>query len=396
MKLPRLLLATSFLFMCLLTVAPHATRAWRANNTSNNQPPVANNDSYTRHGPGNIGPILQNDSDPDGNPMTAVLVTTPSHGSLGGIDGNSFSYSPTNSSFVGTDSFTYRACDNQSACSNLATVTINVVNQAPVALGEFFVARGATVFGPMMANDFDPDPGDQLFYTQVNGASHGNVFGLPNPPFTSDMQSYVPNTNYTGVDSFEYKVCDQFLHCSNTVKVTFYVIQAGGDNNGLADCNSTVGQPINVTNGNMYLQQVDHVLPGAGHMIHVRRTYNSNSTQLGLFGRGWSTAYDESLTIFDSSVVRLNAPDGRAIYFGRPIGSSGAFLSLAGDFHGQITQTAGGYNLTLKDSSIHQFNSSGRLNAFIDRNGNQTSLQYNLSNKLTSVTDPFGRLLFFS
>jgi YD repeat-containing protein len=185
------------------------------------------------------------------------------------------------------------------------------------------------------------------------------------------------------------------FHCSNTVKVIFYVIQAGGENNGEADCNSIVAQPINVTNGNMYLQHMDYMLPGAGHMIHLERTYNSNSTQIGLFGRGWSTAYDESLTLFDSSVVRLNAPDGRGIYFGRPPGSSGAFLSLVGDFHGQITQTAGGYNLSLKDGTLHQFNSTGRLNGFIDRNGNQTTLQYNVSGKLSSVTDAFGRVLSF-
>jgi hypothetical protein len=139
----------------------------------------------------------------------------------------------------------------------------------------------------MMDNDFDPDPGDQLFYTQVSGASHGTVFGLPNPPFSSDIQEYQPTPGYTGVDSFEYKVCDQFFACSNVVKVTFYVIQAGGENNGKSDCISSVGQPVNVTNGNMYLQQTDHVLPGVGHMIHLERTYNSNSIRIGLFGRGW-------------------------------------------------------------------------------------------------------------
>lgn len=394
MKLTRLLL-TLVSFILLLAIAPNATRAWRVA-ALNNQPPVANDDSYTRHGPGTIGPVLLNDIDPDNNyPLSAVLVTTPSHGSLSALSGGSFTYTLINSTFVGTDSFTYKACDNLGACSNAATVTINVVNEPPSAIGEFFTARGATIFGPLMANDFDPDPGDQLFYTQVSGASHGTVIGLSNPPFPSDIQSYVPHANYTGVDSFEYKVCDQFLLCSSVVKVTFFVIQAGGENNGVADCNSSVAHPINVTNGNMYLQQVDHVLPGAGHMINLERTYNSNSTQTGLFGRGWTTAYDESLTIFDGSVIRLNGPDGRSLYFGRPVGSSGAFLSLTPGFYGQITSTAGGYNLLLKNGTVHQFNSNGRLNGFIDRNGNQTSLACNLSGKLSSVTDPFGRVLSF-
>jgi hypothetical protein len=64
------------LFILLLVIAPRATRAWRAVFISDNQPPVANNDSYTRHGNGSVGPVLQNDSDPDANyPLTAVLVT---------------------------------------------------------------------------------------------------------------------------------------------------------------------------------------------------------------------------------------------------------------------------------------------------------------------------------
>ena len=215
---------------------------------------MANNDSYTRHGPGTIGPVLLNDFDPDANyPLTAVLVTTPSQGNLSGLDGNSFSYTPNQPSFVGTDSFTYRACDTLGACSNSATVTINVVNEAPVALGESFVAHGPINFGPMMANDFDPDMGDQLFYTQVNGASHGTVFGLPNPPFSvrySKLSTGIPVTPVSTALS------TRFATNFSRVRIlsrSLYVIQAGGENNGVPDCNSIVGEPINVTNGNMYL-----------------------------------------------------------------------------------------------------------------------------------------------
>ena len=145
----------------------------------------------------------------------------------------------------------------------------------------------------------------------------------------------------------------------------------------------------------MYLQQTDYQLPGAGHNIQLLRTYNSKSSLTGLFGKGWSTVYDESLQVYDSNLVRLNEPDGRATYFGRVIGSSGAFSPLEGDFHGQLTQTAGGYTLSLQDGSNHQFNSTGRLLSLTDRNGNQTSLAYNLSGKLSSVIDPFGRPLSF-
>ncbi len=71
------------------------------------------------------------------------------------------------------------------------------------------------------------------------------------------------------------------------------------ENAGQAPCNHTVGGPVNVTNGNMYLRQMDYQLPGVGEAIGVSRTYNSISQSIGLFGLGWTTVYDER-------VVRIN------------------------------------------------------------------------------------------
>src|SRR5215813_2545653 len=39
----------------------------------------------------------------------------------------------------------------------------------------------------------------------------------------------------------------------------------------------TIGEPINVTNGNMYIQQTDYRLPGMGEGLEITRTYNSQS-----------------------------------------------------------------------------------------------------------------------
>lgn len=143
----------------------------------------------------------------------------------------------------------------------------------------------------------------------------------------------------------------------------------------------------------MYLQQSDYQLPSVGYGISVARTYNSNSQRIVLFGRGWSTAFDESIVAYDSNLLRFNQGDGRAIYFGRPVGSSGAFTPLVGDFHAQLTQGGNGSTLTLKDGSVQQFNSAGKLLSLVDRNGNTTPLTYGGNGFLSSVTDPFGRVL---
>src|SRR5690242_11213445 len=102
-----------------------------------NRAPVANNDSYTvepntptsRLAPG----ILANDTDADGNPLSAVLLTTVGHGTLHLDPSGSFTYTPT-TGFTGTDSFTYQASDGKTV-SNTAAVTFTVVhvNHPPVA-----------------------------------------------------------------------------------------------------------------------------------------------------------------------------------------------------------------------------------------------------------------------
>lgn len=92
------------------------------------QPPVAADDSYataenavlTIDAPG----VLGNDSDPDGDPLAAVLVDSPSNGLLTLNPDGSFVYVP-GRDFFGTDSFTYEADDGQLS-SNMATVTVTV------------------------------------------------------------------------------------------------------------------------------------------------------------------------------------------------------------------------------------------------------------------------------
>src|SRR5206468_2645714 len=68
--------------------------------------------------------VLANDSDVDGDTLSAVLVSQPTHGSLTLNSNGSFTYSPA-ANYNGPDSFTYKANDGQ-ADSGIATVTITI------------------------------------------------------------------------------------------------------------------------------------------------------------------------------------------------------------------------------------------------------------------------------
>ena len=58
--------------------------------------------------------VLANDTDVDGNPLTAALVTGPAHGTLALNANGSFTYTPT-ANYNGADSFTYTASDGTRA-----------------------------------------------------------------------------------------------------------------------------------------------------------------------------------------------------------------------------------------------------------------------------------------
>lgn len=101
-----------------------------------NNRPVAQDDSYNTvqdvalnvPAPG----VLSNDNDPDGDPMSAALVSDVNNGTLNLGANGAFSYMP-NAGFTGSDSFTYTAND-AGGSSNLATVTIGVAGSNEVSI----------------------------------------------------------------------------------------------------------------------------------------------------------------------------------------------------------------------------------------------------------------------
>jgi hypothetical protein len=105
-----------------------ATATVRVTITSNNQAPVAVDDAYeTQQGqtltvaaPG----VLGNDSDANGDNLTAAIATQPSSGTVTLNANGSFTYTPA-SGFTGTATFTYTASDGRGG-SDTATVRITV------------------------------------------------------------------------------------------------------------------------------------------------------------------------------------------------------------------------------------------------------------------------------
>ncbi len=177
-----------------------------------NEPAVANDDAYsaTEDTPRTVlaaAGVLNNDSDPELDPLAAELVSQPANGSVVMAADGSFTYSP-NANFFGVDTFTYRVFDGTDY-SNVATVTMTVAgtNDVPVAVadqyfaevdGQLIVAAGIGV----LVNDLDPDR-QGLSAAVAVGPANGSLSLNPDGSFT-----YTPNAAFRGMDSFTYRASD--------------------------------------------------------------------------------------------------------------------------------------------------------------------------------------------
>lgn len=220
---------TSGTFTVELTVTDDAgatdTATATAEIAEQNQPPLAADDEYTANedtqlnvpGPG----VLVNDVDPDGNPITAVLVSNTSNGNVTLNSDGSFKYDP-DLNFAGTDQFTYVTNDGELDSNIFAKVSIivNPVNDAPVAVDDNFSYSNNTQVDitaqNVLGNDSDPD-NDPITAIMVDDVTNGFLTLNEDGTFTYD-----PNPDYFGEDSFTYYANDGQLN-SEVATVTITV-----------------------------------------------------------------------------------------------------------------------------------------------------------------------------
>jgi VCBS repeat-containing protein len=123
--------------------------------------------------------VLANDSDPEGEDLTASLSQTPDHGSLNFSGDGTFSYTP-DPDYNGPDQFVYVAADPNTN-RDTATVQLNVapVNDPPrVATNEGITVSegGATTLTPSVLDATDIDDGPStLTFTVTDPPSQGRI-----------------------------------------------------------------------------------------------------------------------------------------------------------------------------------------------------------------------------
>lgn len=152
--------------------------------------------------------------DVEDDPLSFALVAQAAHGLVTVNADGSFSYVP-NLNFNGTDSFTYKANDQQRD-SNVATVSITVdaVNDAPTVVRFSQVTNEDTTLNLAVAGSDVEN--DSLTFSLVSNAAHGTVTLNPNGSY-----AYAPAPDFNGEDSFTYKANDgQADSAAGTVEIT--------------------------------------------------------------------------------------------------------------------------------------------------------------------------------
>ena len=160
---------------------------------------------------------LANDSDVDGDTLTAINALNPVNGSLSFGPLGEVTFTP-DADFSGLATFDYTISDGNGG-EDTATVFITVtpVNDAPVAVDDYVTIYEGASHGldPAFAlrNDTDSD-GDYLVTTnELSNFVNGTVVG----------SEFIPDAGFIGVASFDYTISDGRL---NESTATIYVTVA--------------------------------------------------------------------------------------------------------------------------------------------------------------------------
>jgi VCBS repeat-containing protein len=153
--------------------------------------------------------VLANDTDAEHDPLSALLVGAPAHGTLTLNADGSFTYTPA-SGFMGSDAFTYVAQDIDGQ-SNVATVTIAVKAPGVFATGtdagggpqvNVYDAQGHLIFTFMAYSPFFLG-GVRVAVGDVNGDGLPEVITVPGPGGGPDVRIWdVTSTGATMIGEF--------------------------------------------------------------------------------------------------------------------------------------------------------------------------------------------------
>lgn len=327
-----------------------------------NDAPLAADDSATTDEDTSVTiDVLPNDSDIDGDSLSAQLVAGPSHGTVVLNPDGTFTYTP-DADYFGEDSFTYTAADGD-LDSNLATVTITI-NPVDDPTGATISGRTVRdVTGNGLTSDDTALSGVivQLFLdvnndgvlTSADGAAIATVtsdsmggyvftsveqgdyfvqetvptgYLRTTPALSSYYSAEVTTTSISGLDFANYKVCP----CPQYLSDVYFTINPGTPEEKVVTNlrgNTNEGDIVQVTftvlppAQNMVVTLVSYTAPGGSFVASDAYLQEIYDLDTGVFGPG-----THNLTVvIPDSYYQVDFVCGYAIDTFGPAGSNGFY-----------------------------------------------------------------------
>ena len=167
-----------------------------------NKAPVAANSSNTLDEDTSVTGNLPVAVDAEGDKISYALGAQATNGKATVNADGSYSYTP-NANFHGADSFTYSVKDDKgNSNSYTVSLSVNSVNDAPIASDSSQNLNGNTAFSGQLPSASDVD-GDSVTYAVGAQAANGLVTIKADGSYT-----YTPNATFHGADSFTYIISD--------------------------------------------------------------------------------------------------------------------------------------------------------------------------------------------
>ncbi len=184
-----------------------------------NDAPVAVNDyNATTINTAINGDVSTNDSDVDGPSAHYTVAAGPAHGALSLSDSGAYTYAPI-TGYTGCDSMYVSRCDG--GTPNLCDTSLLVICvSVPVLANNDSAAaqQGAVVVIPVTAND---TTSAATVVSVTSAPGHGSAVAN-----SDNTVTYASASDYYGVDSFSYAICDTATAICDTA--TIYVVVTGG------------------------------------------------------------------------------------------------------------------------------------------------------------------------
>jgi gliding motility-associated-like protein len=199
-----------------------------------NDPPTGGNEYMTIDEDGpmtNSGSLLANNSDPEGNTLTILSITSTGGGVYFLTPSGSVNYTP-NPDWCGVDTLTYTVTDGANIITDTLFVTVICINDLPTNGNEWIVTDTDVAVSDIdvLANNFDVENG---------------VLSIASPSFPATTSAggtvtinadntlnYTPPAGFMGYDTLIYQVCDDWVPDAGCVYDTLFItvsIDADGD-----------------------------------------------------------------------------------------------------------------------------------------------------------------------